>query len=1069
MKDSLLKRAFSIQEGETGRVGLLLIMSFFMGAFLATFSVAAQTRFLGMADGGDRLPEAFVLSGVFALFATLAYNFLQTRIPFRILAIASLSTITLVTAFIEFGHNYTDLDEVTLNFFSYAQVAPFTLVTLLVFWGTFNRLFNVKQSKRLLGSVDQGALLASLISFFTIPLVLQIKGFELDYLFTGSLIGIISFTILFIILSNSYADQSWSLRKEKELNQKLSIGAFFGNKFVLFLSLFIIASMTTLTFVDFSFLNASTQFFDPKVKGEDALPSFLAYFEATVVIFSFLFQTFAADKVIADYGLRTSVLVNPILIGLFTVVALSIGLAFGYTIESSSFVIFFIMVAMSKLFVLSVKESLDEPSFKLYLLPIDTNIKLDVQTKLEGVVTGLATLIAGGLILLIQQTDLTDLIYMTIFAIPLILGWYFVASKLYAIYRETLQSTLVKNKAKVEHKIEREYTVDRVLEKEVNSTAEDKVIYGLKLMEKLEPTLFENAVIRLTDSEYPKVKSFAVEKIQELGVDKETIKNPDIRNLAKSAQGEAEDSDLLSISPDRLMKLSKSVKPADRILAAKLLRKLISQRTIFILLELLRDVSLQVRTEALITARKVKRQETWSVLIELLSSPSYGHEAAAALIEAGEAALPTLETAFHKSGQTDLVMLRIVQIMGRIGGDEALALLWKKADYPDKRIVKQILYSLRYINYRAAGRQRQEVTDLLETELGKTIWNLAALNELPADEPEYNLLRDALREEIRSNFDHVTMLLSILYDPEAVQLVRENIESGDPNGIAYALELMDLFVEKDLKPKLFPLFDDIPVEQKLEQLQIYFPRESYNPIQVINYILNRDFNMNNRWTKVCAVYVSAYLKDFRVSRGLIAQMFNQDKMLQETAAWVIYNKDKNVYKVISERLPVRDKKFLDSSIENNQLLDGLDDGFFLGIEMVLFLKQLPEFKNINGVLLADLFDKISPIDLNEGQKLTFDAKEQSMPIIIVALGAIKLKNDDSVIRTLKAGNVYGDIFQNGLAVPAKSMEATERSIVFKINLADFYFVMANHHELVEGIIKNITNTQAKVTMPDLEL
>jgi AAA family ATP:ADP antiporter len=62
-------------------------------------------------------------------------------------------------------------------------------------------------------------------------------------------------------------------------------------------------------------------------------------------------------------------------------------------------------------------------------------------------------------------------------------------------------------------------------------------------------------------------------------------------------------------------------------------------------------------------------------------------------------------------------MLRIVQIMGRIGGDEALALLWKKADYPDKRIVKQILYSLRYINYRATGRQAQEVTDLLETEL----------------------------------------------------------------------------------------------------------------------------------------------------------------------------------------------------------------------------------------------------------------------------------------------------------------------------------------------------------------
>lgn len=1049
MNSKLLNRIFSIEEGETGRVGLLLIMSFFMGSFLATFSVAAQTLFLSHFDGKDDLPRAFVISGVFGLVATIIYNFLQTRIPFRVLAILSLLTITGITAFIEYGDKFVS-DPTQIYFFGYTQLAPFTLIVLLVFWGAFNRMFNVKQSKRLLGSVDQGALFASLISFFSIPFLLNL-GIEVTSLYTISLFSISIFTVLFFVLSSRFATEAWTLKKERELNQKLTIKSFFKTKYVLFLSLFIIASMVALNFVDYSFLNVSSQFFTNK----NDLPKFLSYFETTVLIFSFLFQTFAADKVIADYGLKVSVLINPILITIFTVVALVIGLSFGYSSASSSFVIFFIMIAMSKLFIMSVKESLDEPSFKLYLLPIETNIKLDVQTKLEGVVTAFATIVAGGLILLINEVKFFDLIYMTIFAIPIIAAWYFVASRLYNSYRQTLQSTLIKNKAKVQQKDEREYTVDKVLEKEVNSSAEDKVVYGLKLMEKLEPALFENAVIKLTESGYPKVRAFANEKIQELGIEKDAGKNPDIKNLAKSAAGESEDSDLLSISTDKLMKLSKSLKPADRILAAKLLRKLIGQRTIFILLELLRDVNALVRHEALVTARKVKRPETWTVLIELLSSAMYGHDAASALIEAGEPALPTLETAFHKSGQTDLVMLRIVQIMGRIGGDQALDLLWKKADYPDKRIVKQILYSLRYINYRATGRQAREVTDLLETELGKTLWNLAALNELPESE-EFLLLRDALREEIRSNFDHVTMLLSILYDPEAVQLVRENIESGDPNGIAYALELMDLFVDQDLKPKLFPLFDDIPVEKKLEELQTFFPRENYNPIQVINYILNRDFNMNNRWTKVCAVYASAYIKDFRVSRGLIAQLFNQDKLLQETAAWVIFNKDKSFYKVVSDRLPNRDKKFLDSAIENNQLLDGLDDGFFLGIEMVLFLKQLPEFRNINGVLLADLFDKISPMDLTKGEKITFDARDQNTPIFIVAHGEVKLKEGDNVLTVLKKGNVYGDIFQNGQAVVITGVEANERSIVFKINLADFYFVMANHHELVEGLIKNIT-------------
>jgi signal-transduction protein with cAMP-binding, CBS, and nucleotidyltransferase domain len=174
---------------------------------------------------------------------------------------------------------------------------------------------------------------------------------------------------------------------------------------------------------------------------------------------------------------------------------------------------------------------------------------------------------------------------------------------------------------------------------------------------------------------------------------------------------------------------------------------------------------------------------------------------------------------------------------------------------------------------------------------------------------------------------------------------------------------------------------------------------------------------------------------------------------------VIFNKDKDFYKVVTDRLPARDKRFLDSAIENNQLLEGLDDGFFLGIEMVLFLKQLPEFKNINGVLLSDLFDKISPLDMAPNEKIAIDAKDLNSPIFIVAHGSVSLKDGDKTLAQLNKGNVYGDIFQNGPAQLVTMVEAHERSIVFKINLADFYFVMANHHELVEGLIKNITQQE----------
>ena len=875
----LFKRLLEVEEHEFGRVSLLLVMSFFLGGFIASFTVAAQTLFLLKFNEADYLPVAFLVSGAFGLIGTYFYNLLQSRIPFQILGLLSLLAITALTAFIEFGEKVLPGNDIVL-FLAFTQLLPFTFISLLVFWGAFNRMFNVKESRRLLGSVDIGYLVASLIAFFSIPILLN--HIATQDLYTISLVSIVGFTALFVILTRKHLVKFWSFEKEKKVNKKISLKGFFQNRYIIFLSLFIVVSMTAMNFVDYSFLNVAPQFYND----QQALPKFLSYFEATIVIFSFLFQTFAADRIINDYGLRVAMLINPIILGLFTVAALVLGKIFGYTPESQSFIFFFIMIAMSKLFVISMKDSLDEPAFKLYLLPIDSSLRIDIQTKLEGTVTAFASMVTGGFLILINRSQISELIYFTLFAIPLILIWYFVANKMYASYRQTLQNALTKNKTRQTEEDEREYLVEKVLEKQVNSSIEDRVIYGLKLMEKLEPAMFETTLLRLTESANTKIRNFAIEKIKSLGLEEEQS-NTEIHRLANQALGESEGSDLISVSTDNLMRLSKSLKKSDRILAAKLLRHMVSQRTIFILLELLRDMDPKVRIEALKTARKVQRPETWSILIELLESPSYSNHATAALVECGESVLLALDTAFHKSGQSDLMMLRLIQLVGRIGTPTGFDLLWRKIDYPDKRIVKQILYSLRNVRFQTDVLKVRNVIDLLDVEMGKTLWNLAALDELP-DEEIFQMLKSAIREDIRNNYDQITMLLAMIYDPDSVQLVRENIESGNPDNIQYALELLDLFISPELKPKLFPLFDDIPIHEKLHHLQTFYPRESYNPIQVINYILNRDFNQNNRWTKACAIYASAYIPNFRISRGLISQMFNSDKVLQETAAWVIY-------------------------------------------------------------------------------------------------------------------------------------------------------------------------------------
>jgi ATP:ADP antiporter, AAA family len=1050
-----LWKLLNVEPNEQGAVGLLLAMSFLMGLFLATVAVASQSYFLANFSERDDLPKAILYSGIFGIITTFLYNFLQGRISFRVLAIINLLIVIALTAVIEFGDAYVS-DIKFLYRFGFMLILPFTFITQLVFWGSFARMFNVRDAKRLVGSVDVGTDIASILAFFTIPIMLSF-GVPQKALYTISLFSIIGYLVLFFILSGKHLTSEKSVIKSESDIKKLGLFEFLGNKYILLLSVFIIISIVALRFIDYSFFNATTVQFN---SNSLELPTFLSLFEATIIIFSFLFTTFVTDRINQDYGLRVSLILTPIVTIIFTAAALALGVFFGYDpliSGKNNVVYFFIAVAMSKLFINSLREALDNPTFKFYYVPIDKEIKIDAQTKIEGMVTALAVTIAGGLIVLINTVHIFNLLTITLFTIPVIAIWYWVVNRMYAGYRDTLQSSLIKNKTAAQKDVVREYTLDSVLEKEVQSTAEEKVVYGLKLMEKLEPALFENSLIQLVDSKNKRIQQFASAKVQELGLQQN--ESTELKGLAIQAAGAAEDSDLLSISADKLMKLSKSNKQADRMLVAKLMRKLTNQKTIFILLELMRDPDPKVRTEAILTARKVKKQETWGVLIEMLSSPNYSHQASAALKEAGAAVLPYLETAFHKSGQSDLVMLKLIQIIGHIGGAEGMPLLWKKIDYPDKRIVKQILYSLRLINYRATGREALHVKDLLDVEMSKTLWNLAALEEIP-ELPHYSFVREALREEIRDNYDHLTLLLSLLYEPESVQLVRTNVELGTPDSIQYALELLDLFVEQDLKPKLIPLLDDSSTNDKLEKLQIYFPRESYNPVQTLNYILNRDFNFNNRWTKVCAVHSTAYLPDFRVSRGLISQMFNQDKLLQETTAWVIYNKDKEAYEKIAERLPYKDKKFLDSSLENNQLLDGLDDGFFLGIEMVMLIKKLHAFQGIAGKILSDLADKITPITLKPGEKLAIQPGEN--PIIIQAFGNTVLKNENQIVQDLNQNEVFGDLFQEGPTPMINEITAKDRAVIFKIALADFYFVMASHYDLAQGLIHNVTEKHIEV-------
>jgi len=100
----------------------------------------------------------------------------------------------------------------------------------------------------------------------------------------------------------------------------------------------------------------------------------------------------------------------------------------------------------------------------------------------------------------------------------------------------------------------------------------------------------------------------------------------------------------------------------------------------------------------------------------------------------------------------------------------------------------------------------------------------------------------------------------------------------------------------------------------------------------------------------------------------------------------------------------------------------------------MFIKQLPEFKGIPGNSISDLADKILPIDLKPKDKIVLSKTDSDGPILIVAIGEVVLKNGTEVVATLQKGSVWGDLFQDGVPPKVTEVVASERSVVFQINM-----------------------------------
>jgi ATP:ADP antiporter, AAA family len=1046
--------ALNVRPEEERQVLLLLGQGFFMGVFLATYQITAETLFLSRL--GEYLKEAILFSGFLGIVSTSLFSFLQNRISFAKLALGNLALILLFTAIIYSAFHFAEVSfQDYIIFLMFSLIGPLLAVSLLGFWGIFGRLFDLRQSKRIIGGIDIGQLMAAIITSFSFPFLQSIIPETTNYLLISCISIVLSFIFLLLITRKFDLSKAEISTAVDGGDTDTRIGTLIRNKYVKLLSIFLLFSMVTFTFIQFSFQDVvALQYPD-----EDELRNFLALFNGSILILGLILQTFVNERIIGEYGLKVSLMILPFILIFFSIGSIISGTIFGYTIDSGSgFIWFFLFVALTRLFNFSLRDSLENPTFKLYFMPLDNRVRFNIQTKVEGVVNETSRFIAGALILGLSYLSFIELIHYSYALLILIAGYFFVVKRVYAEYRNNIRIKLEKQqRSQSELALTLGQKLVKRLEASLINSKASKAIFSFKLLEKIEPQVLPKSINTLMGHRIFQVRDFAQNKMNELkGLSvSERYVISTTNKIENSGKQIVDGNDLLSlfqsgdISKNRVMRLSKSDHAEDRQYASELLGNSDDEENTSMLIELLNDVEPKVRHAAIKTAQRKHNSEVLIALIANLSNPMFSVQAASALTIIGGKALNALDSAFYKIGQNTQTMLKVVQIIGRIGGNKSKEMLWNKMDFPDKVMVSQILFSLGNSGFRAGISQIARIKYAIESDIEDIAWNLSALSEV-SDELFGIEIKKALSDEIDFDVDHIYMLLSMLYDAQSIQLVKENIESQTSEGVTYGIELLDVFLSDDLKKKIIPVLDDLSFVEKAKKLEIYYPRDPLENKMVLKFLLNRDFSQTNRWTKSCIIHQIGLMKIREFYFDLIANLFNPDLLIREMAAWSLFEIDPTSYEENVKRLDIQSVRHLDGLIKANEG----DNARSLRFDKVMFLKNINVFENIIGLVLADLIDITEEEFLKEGQTLSID-DHYNDNFYIVYKGSFNLYENGEIKGETKVGEFIGEMISTENYLKSNLIIALTDSVVLKIKKDGFYDLLADNMKLAHEMIEYV--------------
>ena len=818
-----LSRVVDLKPGEE-----VIAVFFFLYFFLITapYYIIKSLRNANYLEhqGVNSLPLAYFLTALLMGFIVNFHSRLQVRIPRRTLIISSLVFFFLSICLFWWLFLH-DWKWVPVVFWVWANIFAIVLVTQ--FWILVNDVFNPREAKRLIGFIGSGAQLGAILGGMMAGSLAKTKASDYLLLIAAGMlsIGIVIVLSIFARQRKGLSETEKDAGKIKDEQEK-SAGAGFRDgwetvrqsPYLKLLAGIVMITIVVSTLIDFQF----NSIVDVQVKGGASLTSFFGYFNAGTMAFAFLLQLLLTSNIIKRYGIRVTLLIYPLIL-LFGSAGIGI-------VAVTSIIPAILIKASDKSLAYSLNQSVRE----LLYIPISVEQKYKSKVFIDMFLNRFAKGV-GAVILVIllwiipagaemAKTKMA-VIYISLVAMLIISGWVFLNLKVSRGYTNMVKEKLKPSWERGDRIVADTLDVDstKLIFDTMASQDRSSVLYAMHVYDLIKQDKLTPEVRKLISYKSDEIRAASLGTLfeqSETGLGPQTDDYLDDQVLKKEVE------EILALdSYQKVMKdyIEKTIDQGGgegkiaRMEAAKAIGLMKPDSPpVENLEDLLADESPEVSHYAVESAASLKRRESVPALVQKLAKPILREDAMDALVKYGPKIAGTLADYLEDKAEGSEIRKAVATILSRIGNQDAADLLSWALTETDGEVADDIIDGLDRIRTSHADVRFAEETigPKIRSEVVNYGRNLISCSQDTA--VGKNTEKIQRWEMIQGKtLENIFKLLGLIYPREDIAKAYQNLKTGTRDSVAYAIELLDNTLEREMREAVFPLVEDLTLEERV--------------------------------------------------------------------------------------------------------------------------------------------------------------------------------------------------------------------------------------------------------------